>query len=72
MVQTMIGQFVELDAILQTVKDSTDESATNAYKDGIRENQMLLLVRIKKLAGAEKGKIMIRDAIRLARRAKAK
>jgi hypothetical protein len=72
MVQTMIGQYVELDAILQTVKESTDESIANAYQDGIRENQMLLLVRIKRLAGADKGKAMVRDAIRLARRAKAR
>ncbi|KAL2017418.1 hypothetical protein VTK56DRAFT_2220 [Thermocarpiscus australiensis] len=72
LVDLMVMQFVELDAIWESVKDSTDGSVDQVYKESIRNNQLLLLVRIKKLAGAARGKQMVADAVKAARRARAK
>ncbi|TVY82480.1 T-complex protein 11-like protein [Lachnellula suecica] len=71
LIDMMVLQFVELDSIWQTVKDSTEEAVTDSYRDGIRENQLKLMVRIKKLAGDEKGKKLITKAIREARNTRA-
>ncbi|TAQ89230.1 hypothetical protein B7494_g2462 [Chlorociboria aeruginascens] len=70
-IEMMVLQFVELDSIWQTVKDSTEEAVTASYRDGIRENQLKLMVRIKKLAGPAQGKRLITNAIREARKTKA-
>ena len=72
LIDMMVLQFVELDAIWQTVKDSTEEAVTESYREGIRENQLKLMVRIKRLAGAIEGKRLITNAIREARKARAK
>lgn len=66
----MVLQFVELDAIWMKVKDSTEEAVTASYRDGIRENQLKLMVRIKRLAGAAEGKRLIGKAIQESRKAK--
>ncbi|KAH8685576.1 T-complex protein 11-domain-containing protein [Tricladium varicosporioides] len=71
LIDMMVLQFVELDSIWQTVKDSTEEAVTDSYRDGIRENQLKLMVRIKKLAGPTQGKRLITNAIREARKARA-
>ncbi|TVY22626.1 T-complex protein 11-like protein [Lachnellula hyalina] len=71
LIDMMVLQFVELDLIWQTVKDSTEEAVTDSYRDGIRENQLKLMVRIKKLAGPDRGKKLITKAIREARAARA-
>jgi hypothetical protein len=71
LIDMMVLQFVELDSIWQTVKDSTEEVVSESYRDGIRENQLKLMVRIKRLAGAAQGKRMITNAIREARKARA-
>ncbi|EKD14440.1 uncharacterized protein L3040_005728 [Drepanopeziza brunnea f. sp. 'multigermtubi'] len=68
LIDMMVLQFVELDSIWQSVKDSTEEAVTASYRDGIRENQLKLMVRIKRLAGAQQGKKLITDAIREARK----
>lgn len=70
LVNVMVMQFVELDAIWQTVKDGTDASVSDTYRQSIQQNQILLLVRIKKLAGAEQGKKKVFDAVHKARKAK--
>jgi hypothetical protein len=71
LIDMMVLQFVELDSIWQTVKDSTEAAVTESYKEGIRENQIKLMVRIKKLAGPAQGKRLIANAIREARKARA-
>lgn len=71
LIEVMIMQFVELDAILETVKNRTEEAVTGTYEASIRDNQLMLMVRIKKLAGAQQGKKMIFDAVRQARKARA-
>ncbi|KAJ4261642.1 hypothetical protein NW762_007078 [Fusarium torreyae] len=70
LVEVMLMQFVELDAIYHTVKDTTDDAATALYKKSIQDNQLMLIVRIKKLAGPEKGKKLIFDAVAEARKAR--
>lgn len=71
LIQVMLLQFVELDAIWQSVKDTTDPSVTDQYRQSIQDNQVKLMVRIKKLAGAEQGKKMVFEAVRKARKARA-
>jgi hypothetical protein len=72
LVDLMVMQFVELDAIWESVKDTTDGSVEQVYKESIRDNQLLLLVRIKKLAGPIKGKQLVTEAVKAARKARAK
>ncbi|KAI1388253.1 T-complex protein 11-domain-containing protein [Hypoxylon trugodes] len=71
LVDVMLLQFVELDAILQTVKDRTEDAVTDSYQQSIKDNQLMLMVRIKRLAGAERGKKMIFEAVKQARKARA-
>ncbi|KAM0278727.1 hypothetical protein ACHAQH_005021 [Verticillium albo-atrum] len=71
LVQVMLLQFVELDMIWQTVKDSTEDASAEPYRESIKDNQVKLIVRIKKLAGQERGKKMIAEAVRQARKARA-
>ncbi|KAI1343871.1 IQ calmodulin-binding domain-containing protein [Xylariaceae sp. FL0016] len=71
LVEVMILQFVELDAILQTVHEGTEEAVSETYRESIKENQVMLMVRIKKLAGAQKAKKLVLDAVRAARNARA-
>lgn len=71
LIDMMVLQFVELDAIWQTVQGSTEEAVTETYREGIRENQLKLMVRIKKLAGHAQGLRLIREAMREARKARA-
>lgn len=68
LIEVMLMQFVELDAIFQTVKDTTDDSATALYRQSIQDSQLMLIVRIKKLAGGERGKKMIFKAVSEARK----
>lgn len=70
LIEVMLMQFVELDAIFQTVKDTTDDAAAALYRKSIQDSQMMLIVRIKKLAGQEKGRKMIFDAVSQARKAR--
>lgn len=71
LIETMLAQFVELDAILQTVKDDREGNVAADYQEGIQNNQTLLLVRLKRLAGAERAMKMVKEAIKKNRKAKA-
>lgn len=68
LIEVMLMQFIELDAIFHTVKDTTDDAASQLYRKSIQESQLMLIVRIKKLAGAEPGKRMIFEAVCEARK----
>lgn len=72
LVSNMIAQFVELDAIWQTVKDDKDGEVAVDYKEGIQQNQTLVLVRLKRLAGPENAMKMIKQAIRASRKTRSK
>lgn len=68
LVETMVASFVELDAIWQTVKDDTRGHVAEDYRQGIRDNQVILLSKIRKLAGADRADFLIKKAIRESRR----
>ncbi|KAF2117831.1 T-complex protein 11-domain-containing protein [Lophiotrema nucula] len=72
LIETMVASFVSLDAIYQSVKDKTTDEVANDYKNGIRDNQIILLSKIKKLAGPERALQLIRKAIRESRRGRPK
>lgn len=72
LMETMVAQFVELDAIWQIVKNDTDGNIAEDYHEGIQKNKTQILVRLKKLAGPEKAIDMIRTAIRANRKTKLK
>lgn len=70
LIETMIASFISLDAIWQSVKDDTVDEVANEYKNGIRDNQVILLSKIKKLAGPDRALTLIRKAIRESRRSR--
>lgn len=72
LIETMVASFVSLDAIWQSVKDQTVEVVAEEYKSGIRDNQAILLSKIKRLAGPDRALQLIRKAIRDSRRARPK
>ncbi|KAH7040665.1 IQ calmodulin-binding domain-containing family protein [Microdochium trichocladiopsis] len=71
LIEIMLMQFVELDAILESVKGMTEEAVTAAYRESIQDNQIKLMVRIKKLAGPQRGKKLVFEAVQKARKARA-
>ncbi|KAL8740530.1 MAG: hypothetical protein Q9190_006780, partial [Brigantiaea leucoxantha] len=72
LLKTMLAQFVELDAIWQSVKEDKEGRVADDYREGIQNNQTLLLARLKRLAGAERAMKMIKEAIKKNRKANAK
>jgi hypothetical protein len=68
LIELLVQDFVNLDAIWQSVKDDTAGRAADEYHDAIRENQVLLLARLRKLAGPDRANHLIRRAIRESRR----
>ncbi|KAH0290180.1 Tcp11-domain-containing protein, partial [Aureobasidium sp. EXF-3399] len=72
LVETMVASFVELDAIWQTVKDDTQGAVAQDYRQGIRDNQVMLLSKIRKLAGPDRADILIKKAIGESRRRRVK
>ncbi|KAJ9642523.1 hypothetical protein H2199_004904 [Coniosporium tulheliwenetii] len=72
LIETMVASFVNLDAIWQTVKDDTTGNVAHDYREGIRNNQAILLARIRKLAGQDRAATLIKKAIRESRRARPK
>lgn len=72
LIEGMVASFVELDAIWQTVKDDSRGEVTKDYREGIRDNQVMLLSRIRKLAGADRADTLIKKAIRESRKRRPK
>lgn len=68
LVEIMLAQFVELELIWQTVKDDRTGGVADDYHQGIRQNQIMLLARLKRLTGADKTMSMVRRGVRKARR----
>ena len=71
LVDIMVNQFVELDLILQTVKDDRAGGVADDYLQAIRHNQIQLLARLKKFAGSERALSLVRSAVRKARKQRA-
>ncbi|KAI5360152.1 putative T-complex 11 protein [Septoria linicola] len=72
LIEGMVASFVELDAIWQTVKDDSRGDVASDYREGIRDNQVMLLSRIRKLAGPDRADVLIKKAIRESRRRRPK
>lgn len=72
LIEGMVASFVELDAIWQTVKDDSRGEVASDYREGIRDNQVMLLSRIRKLAGPDRADFLIKKAIRESRRRRPK
>ncbi|KAK7532381.1 T-complex protein 11-domain-containing protein [Phyllosticta citribraziliensis] len=70
LIEMMVASFVNLDAIWQSVKDETRGEVANDYREGIRENQVILLSKIRKLAGPDRANTLIKKAIHESRRAR--
>lgn len=71
LVHSMLSQLVALDALIEDVRETGEPSVVEQYKQGMAPNQEMLIVRIKKLIGREKGSREIRHAVVRARRARA-
>ncbi|KAL4954575.1 T-complex protein 11-domain-containing protein [Aspergillus filifer] len=72
LIEIMLAQFIELELIWQTVKDDQAGGVADDYRQGIRQNQILLLARLKRLAGPDRAMQMVRDALKKAKRQKKK
>ena len=72
LIEGMVASFVELDAIWQTVKDDSRGEVASDYREGIRDNQVMLLSRIRKLAGPDRADLLIKKAIRESRKKRPK
>lgn len=70
LIEIMVAQFVELELIWQTVKNDKAGGAAEDYRLGIRQNQVLLLARLKRLAGPDRHMELIRDSLKKAKREK--
>ncbi|KAK2760947.1 hypothetical protein FQN54_002189 [Arachnomyces sp. PD_36] len=68
LIEIMLAQFVELELIWQTVRGDRAGGAADDYQQGIRQNQILLLARLKRLAGPDKAMDMVKEALRKAKR----
>ncbi|KAL9080675.1 MAG: hypothetical protein Q9159_007553 [Coniocarpon cinnabarinum] len=68
LIDTMVAQFVAFDSIWQTVKDDSRGEVANDYRDAIRDQQIILLSKIKRLAGPENANRKIKHGIRESRR----
>lgn len=68
LIEIMLAQFVELEMIWQTVKGDTAGGVAEDYREGIRQNQILLLARLKRLAGSDRAMQMVRDSLKKAKR----
>ncbi|KAE8379460.1 T-complex protein 11-domain-containing protein [Aspergillus bertholletiae] len=68
LIEIMLAQFVELELIWQTVKNDQAGGVADDYRQGIRQNQILLLARLKRLAGSERAMQLVRGALKMAKR----
>ncbi|POS88066.1 hypothetical protein EPUL_000563 [Erysiphe pulchra] len=67
LINLMFLQFIELEKIWLSVKGSTEEVVAESYKKGIRDNQIMLMARMKRLAGEKRYKQLMSRAMREAR-----
>jgi len=68
LVDIMVNSFVNLDLILQATKDDQEGHVAQDYLDAVRQEQIKLLARLKRLAGPEEALSRVRTAVRKARR----
>ncbi|OAP54609.1 hypothetical protein AYL99_11057 [Fonsecaea erecta] len=71
LVDIMVSSFVNLDLILQATKDDHHGHVAEDYLDAVRQEQIRLLARLKRLAGPEEALSRVRTAVRKARKQRA-
>ncbi|KAL2815435.1 T-complex protein 11-domain-containing protein [Aspergillus cavernicola] len=72
LIEIMLAQFIELELIWQTVKYDQAGGVADDYRQGIRQNQILLLARLKRLSGPDKAMQLVGFALKKAKRQKKK
>jgi T-complex protein 11 len=70
-VEVMVASFVNLDLIIQSTKNDTDGRVGEDYLNAVRQEQVKLLAKLKKLAGPENALNRVRTAVRKARKQRA-
>jgi hypothetical protein len=68
LIEILVQSFASLDAIWQNVKDDRDGEVAEDYGRVVREGQVELMVKLRRLAGPERANFLIRKAIRESRR----
>ncbi|KEF54982.1 uncharacterized protein A1O9_08634 [Exophiala aquamarina CBS 119918] len=68
LVDVMVSSFVNLDLILQATKNDRAGHVADDYLDAVRQEQIKLLARLKRLAGSEEALSRVRLAVRKARK----
>ncbi|KIX05131.1 uncharacterized protein Z518_06003 [Rhinocladiella mackenziei CBS 650.93] len=71
LVDIMVSSFVNLDLILQATTHDHDGHVAEDYLDAVRQEQIKLLARLKRLAGPEEALSRVRVAVRKARKQRA-
>ncbi|EXJ82371.1 hypothetical protein A1O3_06184 [Capronia epimyces CBS 606.96] len=71
LIDIMVNSFVNLDLILQATKHDQDGYVAQDYLDAVRQEQIRLLARLKRLAGPEQAISRVRSAVRKARKQRA-
>lgn len=71
LVDSMLKQLVELDAIIETISDTSEPAVVAEYKKSVAPNQEMLIVKIKRLLGKEAGSKAVRHAVAHGRKVRA-
>ncbi|EXJ81604.1 hypothetical protein A1O1_07669 [Capronia coronata CBS 617.96] len=71
LIDIMVNSFVNLDLILQATKHDHEGHVAQDYLDAVRQEQVKLLARLKRLAGPEQALAKVRSAVRKARKQRA-
>ena len=71
LVDIMVSSFVNLDLIIQATKNDHDGHVAEDYLDAVRQEQLKLLIRLKRLAGPEEALARVRQAVKKARKQRA-
>ncbi|EXJ61229.1 uncharacterized protein A1O5_12021 [Cladophialophora psammophila CBS 110553] len=71
LVDIMVSSFVNLDLILQATKNDHHGHVADDYLDAVRQEQIKLLARLKRLAGPDEALSRVRTAVRKARKQRA-
>lgn len=71
LVDSMLKQLVELDALIETISGTSEPAVIAEYKKSVAPNQELLVVKVKRLLGKEQGSKAVRHAIAHGRKSRA-
>ena len=67
-IDVMVNTFVNLDLIIQSTKNDHEGRVAEDYFHAVRQEQVKLLARLKKMAGPEEALSLVRTAVRKARK----